>query len=522
MPKTKSDNLFKLIKSLKKSEKRYFKLNTLGESSGDNKKFIKLFDEIDQQEHFDEDAILANSPEIKPEQLSNIKAHLYKRILQSLRGYHSSKVPEIEIREIIDFAEILYNRCLYAQCVKVLQKAKKKAKKYDYLELLLEIYKLEKQVLIHTVGKDNQERVNNIVSEVQEVNDRINNINTFTNLAAQLNTFYLKAGFIRDQKDYFKIRKYIKSCLPAYDENVLSLNEKLHLYELLVGYYFFIQDFNEGYNYAKKWVDLFIDSKEIIASRLDMYIKGINNLMIAQYKLLKYHEFVDTHRKLKEIRNLNYIELNENIQVKLFKYNYVHEFNRYFMLGDFEIGVAHFNKIKNNIESYITRLDRHSRIIMYYKIACLYFGNDNHREAIAWINRIINEEDVDLREDIHCFARILNLICHYEVGNNDVIEYYIRSTYRFLLKKDDLHNFQKYILNFLKKLNRISSEEQLINQFEGLLKQLLPLTQNRYEKRAFIYFDIISWLECKIRQEPIREVVKEKARQMIERETQLA
>jgi len=522
MPKTKSDNLFKLIKSLKKSEKRYFKLHTLGESSGDNKKFIKLFDEIEQQENFDEDTILSNSPEIKPEQLSNIKAHLYKRILQSLRSYHSAKVPEIEIREIIDFAEILYNRCLYTQCVKVLQKAKKKAQKYDYLELLLEIYKLEKQVLIHTVGKDNRVRVNNIVSEVQEVNNRINNINTFTNLAAQLNTFYLKAGFIRNQKDYQKIRKYIKSCVPNYKEENLSLNEKLHLYDLLVGYYFFIQDFDKGYMYAKKWVELLAGSRELISSRLDMYIKGINNLMIAQYKLLKYHEFVNSHKQLKAIRNMGNLELNENIQVKLFKYNYVHEFNRYFMLGDFEVGVAHFNKIKSNIEAYILRLDRHSRIIMYYKIACLYFGNDNHREALAWINRIINEEDVDLREDIHCFARILNLICHYELGNSDVIEYYIRSTYRFLLKKDDLHNFQKYILNFLKKLNRIGSEEQLIDQFKGLLEQLLPLTQNRYEKRAFIYFDIISWLESKIRKTPIQFIVKEKAQKIINKEVQLA
>ncbi|MEM1136429.1 MAG: hypothetical protein AAGI07_11370, partial [Bacteroidota bacterium] len=294
------------------------------------------------------------------------------------------------------------------------------------------------------------------------------------------------------------------------------------LYDLLVGYYFFIQDFEKGFSYAKKWVDLLANSKELIASRLDMYIKGINNLMIAQYKLSKYHEFVETHKKLKAIRTMSHLELNENIQVKLFKYNYVHEFNRYFMLGDFDIGVSRFKKIKNNIEEYIQRLDRHSRIIMYYKIACLYFGNDQHHEALTWINRIINEEDVDLREDIHCFARILNLICHYEIGNNDVIEYYIRSTYRFLLKKDDLHSFQKAILNFLKKLNRITSEEQLINQFIGLREQLLPLTQNRYEKRAFIYFDIISWLESKIQKKPIQQIVKEKAQKIINTTSQAA
>jgi hypothetical protein len=246
-----------------------------------------------------------------------------------------------------------------------------------------------------------------------------------------------------------------------------------------------------------------------------MYIKGINNLMIAQYKLYAYVEFVETQKKLRSIKHLPGIELNENIQTKLFKYHYVHEFNRYFMLGDFDMGVSHFNRIKANMEAYIARLDKHSRIIMYYKIACLYFGNDNYREVIFWLNKIFTAPDPDLREDIHSFARILNLISHYELGNNDVLEYYLKSTYRFLLKKDDLHLYQKTILNFMKKLNRSITEAQLLSQFENLLNQLLPLTQSRYEKRAFMYFDIISWLEAKLQKKRVQEVIKAKAEKII-------
>ena len=96
--------------------------------------------------------------------------------------------------------------------------------------------------------------------------------------------------------------------MPNYKEENLSLNEKLHLYDLLVGYYFFIQDFDKGYMYAKKWVELLAGSRELISSRLDMYIKGINNLMIAQYKLVKYHEFVNSHKQLKAIRNMGNLE----------------------------------------------------------------------------------------------------------------------------------------------------------------------------------------------------------------------
>jgi len=233
--------------------------------------------------------------------------------------------------------------------------------------------------------------------------------------------------------------------------------------------------------------------------------------MVAQYKLMKYHEFVENHKKLKAIRTNPKWELNENIRLKLLKYTYVHEFNKYFMLGDFSKGVLLMNRIKPGLEEFINKLDNHSRIILYYKIACLYFGKEEYREAIKWLNKIINSGEADLREDVHCFARILNLISHYELGNTDIIDYCLKSTYLFFLKKDDLHIYQKYILEFLKNLNRNLTEKDLIDRFESLRKRLLPLVDSAYEKRMFIYFDIISWLESKIQKRPVQEVIREKA-----------
>ena len=133
-----------------------------------------------------------------------------------------------------------------------------------------------------------------------------------------------------------------------------------------------------------------------------------------------------------------------------------------------------------------------------------------------WLNQIINARDEDLRSDILCFARILNLISHYELRNDDLVEYYIKSTYRFLGKKDDLHFFQTRILRFLKRLNTIQSNEDLMTGFRELKDQLLPLTSNPYEKRAFVYFDIISWLESKIEQKPVKEIIRYKALKKIE------
>ena len=57
MAKPRSDKLFQLIKSMKKSEKRYFKLWVQNERGHGHPKFLQLFDQIDRQTTYDEKAI---------------------------------------------------------------------------------------------------------------------------------------------------------------------------------------------------------------------------------------------------------------------------------------------------------------------------------------------------------------------------------------------------------------------------------------------------------------------------------
>ncbi len=510
MPKAKNDTLFTLIKSLKKSEKRYFK--TI-ETRQEDVKYIQLFDLIDQQSEFDEDKILRKAPSIKPSQLSNLKAHLYQKILQSLRMYNSNSVTEIGIHNMIDHVQILFNKSLYQQCISVLKKARKSAERIDHLELQLEVLNWEKKLLPYTAGQNTQADVHEIVKKVQDVSNRINNINMYSNLHVQLNSIYNQVGYMRTEEDFKKVNDLFVSSFPNPDENQLSVSEKISLYSLYINYYFFIQDFERGYAYAKKWVNLFHGDKTLMSSKIEMYISALNHLMIAQTKLEKYEDFLGTKKELRSVGNLPAINLNDNIKLKLLKYSYVHEFNGFFMMGDFERGVKLIEKIKPGLEQFIEQIDNKSRVIMFYKTACLYFGNDNFKEAIFWLNKIINSTDINIREDIHGFARILSLICHYELGNIELIEYNVRSTYRFLLKTQDLHQFQRYILNFLKRLKASMTDKELIVHFSKLRENLLPLTHNQYEKRSFIYFDIISWLESKIQNRPVREVIREKAMQ---------
>jgi len=109
-------------------------------------RFIRLFDWLDKQKQYDEVAILQKIPGIKKSQLSNLKAHLYKQLLVSLRLSHTPHDTELQIREQIDFAQVLYSKGLYNQSLKILDKAKSLAMAMNRNLLCFEILDFEKVI----------------------------------------------------------------------------------------------------------------------------------------------------------------------------------------------------------------------------------------------------------------------------------------------------------------------------------------------------------------------------------------
>ena len=111
MTSTQKDALFILVKSLSKSEKRQFKLYVGRLGVNADAKFLALFNLMDKMRTYREETIL-ESGIVKKSQLSNLKAHLYKQILISLRLNPGNQNVRVQIREQLDFATILYQKGL--------------------------------------------------------------------------------------------------------------------------------------------------------------------------------------------------------------------------------------------------------------------------------------------------------------------------------------------------------------------------------------------------------------------------
>lgn len=507
MPNRSTDNLFQLIKSLKKAEKRNFKLYITRNSANDDLKIVQLFDALDKMAHYDEAILLAKQKDIKKQQLSNLKAHLYKEILSSLRLIKDDHI-DMQLHEQMDHARILYNKGLYLQSLKVLDKMKEMARAYHQLTYLQQVLFFEKKIEALFITRSIQDRAEALATEAEAAGQQLALVNRLSSLALQLYGWYIQHGHARNPQDIAAVDGFLQQGLPVEADKATGFYERLYLYQCRAWNAFIRLDFLQYYRYTQKWVSLFDAEPAMREAETGHYIKGMHNLMGAHFNLGNPKGLAAAIAQFEAFAQTPLVQQNNNNSIQVFIYLHTAKINLHFLKGSFDEGLQLVPTIEAGLEEHELYLDRHRILIFYYKIACLYFGSGDSETAIDYLNKIIQQKS-NLRTDLQCYARLLHLIAHYELGNLELLEYLTKSVYRFMLGMQSLSRVEEEIFQFLRTALK-TKPGKLQPLFTELLARIKPYQHNRYETRAFVYLDIVSWLESKILGVPVQEVVRGK------------
>jgi len=477
-------------------------------SGSEELKSVQLFDALDKMEEYDEAQLLKKNKNLLKQQLSNAKAHLYREILNSLRLIRNDENIDIQLHEQLDFARILYNKGLYLQSLKTLDKIKENARAHNQVTFLLQVLFFEKTIESLHITRSMQDRADQLATETGEVNDRLKSISQLSNLSLELYSWYIRNGVARNEKDEVAVQEFFERNLPTGVNGCEGFYEKLYLYQSYSWYAYIRQDFLNYYRYTQKWVDLFEKEPFMLAIETSQYIKGMHNLLGAHFDLLNDQKFRETIKQFEDFSESDIVRNNVNNRIQTFVYLYISKLNQHFIDGTFTEGLGLVPYIEDKLKEYWIYLDRHRILVFYYKIGCLYFGSGDYEQTIVYLNRIINLK-MDLRTDLQCYSRLLHLIAHYELGNFSLLEYLTKSVYRFMAKMENLSLVEEEIFKFLRKSFNVTPD-RLRPEFEKLLEKLKKYEKNRFETRAFVYLDIISWLESKIQNVPVQDVIREK------------
>lgn len=501
MSNKKSNHLYELIKSLNKTEKRYFKLYSSRHTIGTQNNYIYLFDFISKMEVYDEDLILKKfKGEAFLNNFSITKGRLYTHILNALDLYYSTSSIDAQLYKTMHSADILFDKGLYQQSEKILHSAEKQAKKYGKQLLLLEIKNKQKKLIekeSYSELKKNQlallfEDEKKIVTEIEKYQLLWHTKSVLFN---ELNL----RGHIRSE-DQIQSLKTIIDSINSVTVQKSTPNIKHLFHHIHSAYYFAINDLEKCYTHL-------INSKALVESNTvlfedtpNTYFSLITNLIFIATKLKKYKESEEFLSILKSIPESKKYVSTIDLDIKYFSSIYSLELFLMIEQSDYDGATSLIPKIQQGYSEYGSQINSIRKAYIDFKIAIVYLSIGEYEDSLHWITEILNAEGLDKKQDIYCFAQIINLILHFELKNTRFLPYALNSTKRYLKGRNRIFKFEELFLKIIGKisksdLNKFDIEDILI----PIEKELFELKKDDYEQVVFDYFDFATWVQSKIK-----------------------
>jgi hypothetical protein len=318
-----------------------------------------------------------------------------------------------------------------------------------------------------------------------------------------------KTGSARSQEDLEKFRNIIATRLQGHDPRYYYY-ETLYLYNHInSAFNFSIGEYRESYTYLTDNLKLIEERIEMFSEEPNIYFSLLTNIVYIASQLKMYKEVFFYLDKLRELPSEFENARNEDLDVRMFYLLYSTELTIHFILGDFDKAIGSVPLIESGLKLHEDKLSNVRKAFLYYNVAINYFGSEQYSNALQWINKLLNNISIDKSQAIYCFAEIINLLIHIELGNQSLLPYQLKSTQRYLKTRNQVYKFEKVMLRFITKMSKIK-ENKLEAVYSNLRDELQELNTDKFERTAFEYFDFISWVESKIEGRPFVEIVKEK------------
>lgn len=506
-----NEALFDLVQSMSKSEKRYFKLMSSRHTIGGENNYVRIFDYLDKLKVYDEKALFEYfKGEAFLKRFSITKKRLYDHILNALDAFHASSSIEAQIHKMLHASDILYDRSLYDQSRRLLRSAEKLALKHEKPALVIEIANKQKRIMETTGYSGMTDTQINAFTKQESIQiESLQQYSKLWQIKSRLFSHLSKKGVARSEEDalqYTEICKEVLAEVPS--ENLPTEIRYLH-YHVLSAYYYATANLKESLSALHKNLELMEQCSRPQSMEVNKQVSVLTNAIYISDKLGDYKSSITYLNQLKTVASK--VSANEDLEIKLFSSINSIELSMNLRKGDFQSASYIADSVKEKLDHYGQKIVPARRAFLEFKIAVAYIGVNDFSQALKWVNRILNDNELDQTEDIIGFTQLLELLIHLELNHDKLLPYSIKSTQRFLKTRNRLYSFEKVFLQFIGKLTKCTDRFEVDSYWGDLYNELATLTDdNAFESVALDYFDFQSWAEAKLKGKDFESVVREK------------
>ncbi len=491
-------DLFDLVKSLSKSEKRFLKLNATALNLPANQ--LAFFNKLELEQEFKQEFFEVRSSfnESINEVSKEISANLYSFILKCLRSFHAESSASFLIKDEITNILNLFDKAQYKQCRKILNKQKQESYRYERFHYILELIGLEKLLIsIEIQFNVKNNTIENLVKEELDVIEKAKNLSTYTLLYSKINLNTRQKNKAKTDEDLKVIDSYLNSPLLK-NEKIIKSTKALIIYHHCRSILFCrCQDNQSRETECQLLLDLMDQHPELIEEMPNRYLTTLNNLINIAYEEKKYKTCNLRVKQLEEKAKLKAFSATD-LQLKIF----TSTMNGRLMIntnsGRQEEAEENVVEIEKGLIEYKGKINKEEELVFYYNIAIMntYFGN--YSKAQYYISLILSEGNNLLREDLQSFARIINIGLHYELGNFKQLNYIIATIKKYYETPVSFFKTEKLILVYFEKLSNLKENVSENEVFLSFKKDLEKIMEDSHEKNVTFYFEIEAYIESKV------------------------
>lgn len=501
---TKND-LYDLIHSLDANEKGYFK-KSAQIFSGTDSVYVQMFDVLNKMEDYSEPLFLKKlkNPGIL-KNLPVLKHQLVDMILKSLRSYHENKRNINEFDALMFESEILRSKGLTDIALKRIAKAKQISRDLDDPVRELQVIDWERRYISENQALNLNTLLKQSFDEAYAAMDRLK-------IQTKLRQHYLylyslvRLNLSQRNVDFIKeTERMITDPLIASEEMPPGFYAQLNKLNCWNLYYHIKGDHKNTALYAFKVIELWNKYPIIRDEYLENYLYGLGNYMVSVVmnknypEIKKYLDQVEKFKLSTQKVKLVYYEV-----VTLWKFSYA------FISGDEKYLRNLIEFVENTIEEYAPKINPVNTLVIKYGLMRLYFILMDYKKALFVLNDLLNMKKIELRLDIQSNIRLYNMLIHYELGNDEMLEYVSKNSKRYLENNDHYYAYEKIVFSFFNKLIKFDTEYERKNVYNELNKQLNHFIQtNASEVLLFGSTDIQLWLKAKINGQSILDTYRE-------------
>ena len=486
-----SSKLNDLIKSMTMSEKRYFKIFSEKHVIGENNNYVLLFNAIHKMKEYDEEN-LENQSFVK--NLSAEKNYLHRLILKSLNAYHVSFSNKTKIYGLLNSIEILFHKGLYDQCEKLIKQAEKIATDNELFTHLVTIQEIKTE--LYSKKFNYNDAVNNIDKTAITL-DKIENFNTIQRITTACYDERLKHGIARTEDDSDSLKKYIES--PELSEH-FALSKRAEMYQngLHLTYAYYVNNLENRLDYTKKMAELYEKNPFLIEYSPIGYVSSLYNLISSYHETNQVEKALKIIHKLDSMAQHNIVKSSPSVGARVFFYSNYLKLTILNKEGAYKKALVIVEEFEKSVSKFERHIAKNLLYDTYFTISKTYFAAGNFKKSLKYTNEIINDTKFKLRKDLLSLTRLLNLLVHYELGNDFTLEYLAKSTINYLRKQKKMFKLEKHILAFINSSDKWLDDDKKLSALNKLKTQLELLKQDEFEARPFFFFNFLEWVEDKI------------------------